>query len=295
MLAAIPFSTFPEIQLGPVKLFTFGLFVALGILVGVQMAARYAETKGVDRRRVDRLALWLVILGAVGARVAWVITHLDELDSPLQAFAVWEGGLTFTGSFLIAGLIAALMLRSWMPRDRWTLADGAGLGLAWGIAVGRLGCIAVGEHLGNETSFFLGWKYLGGVTREGPLIVGRVYHNTSVYEALLMLLLGLVLLWILYRVKPAPGVAFGIFCVAYGASRFGTDFFRTYDERLAGLTAAQFLCLGLVLLGIVLLVRTRARVARLGPAPEPDLEPDPEPEAAAAAEPSSDGDSVQAP
>ena len=60
-----------------------------------------------------------------------------------------------------------------------------------GLAIGRIGCYAVGEHFGRTTSFFLGVRYDGGPTREGlePQFptpadlqlngVGTVFHQTA--------------------------------------------------------------------------------------------------------------------
>ncbi len=49
------------------------------------------------------------------------------------------------------------------------------------------------------------------------------------------------------------------FLLWYGTQRFLTDFFRAYDETVAGLTGAQFLSLGMVAGGLVLALRLRRR------------------------------------
>ena len=43
MLTAIPYTTFPTIELGPLSLRTFGVVVAVGVLLGSWLAARYGE------------------------------------------------------------------------------------------------------------------------------------------------------------------------------------------------------------------------------------------------------------
>ena len=130
------------------------------------------------------------------------------------------------------------------------------LGLVPGLMIGRIGCYAVGEHFGNETTFFLGVKYLGGETREGPIAVGTVIHDTALYEFILLAPLAALLFWMARRNAPA-GAMTATFLLWYGIQRFLTDFLRAYDERVAGLTGAQYICLGMIAAGIVLAWRVR--------------------------------------
>src|SRR5680860_109718 len=116
------------------------------------------------------------------------------------------------------------------------MLDGSALGLTVGAALGRIGCYAVGEHLGGPTGFFLATRYQGGETREGPLVVGQAIHNTALYEMISLAVLALVLAWLLYRRRSTPGTALGVFLVWYSLARFGTDFLRAYDETVLGLT-----------------------------------------------------------
>jgi prolipoprotein diacylglyceryltransferase len=123
------------------------------------------------------------------------------------------------------------------------------MGLAVGQMIGRFGCIAVGEHLGGPTNFFLGMHYLGGVTVEGPLVVGQTYHNAAIYEVIWLIPVIVALFW-LDRRGARPGVISATFLISYGVLRFLTDFVRTHDERVLGLTGAQYMCLVLVPFGL---------------------------------------------
>lgn len=251
-LAGISFPTFPTITVGPLRIMTFGLFVALGVIAGIYIAARRNVRFGIPRSETEKVGIILVGIGLVGARVLWVLTHLEEITSPIDVIAVWDGGLQFTGGFVTAIVVAPLLTRRWPKGQRWNLLDGAVLGLAVGQAIGRIGCVAVGEHLGGPTTFFLGWTYTGGITVEGPLVIGQTYHNTALYEILWLIPIIALLLW-QDRRGTRPGVMAATFAICYGICRFGTDFLRTYDERLWGLTGAQFMCIGLTLFGLLVL------------------------------------------
>jgi phosphatidylglycerol:prolipoprotein diacylglycerol transferase len=266
---AIPYHTFPTIDLGPITLRTFGLFVALGLMVGIGIFRTHGRRAGLDLAALSRVAWLIAALGIVGSRAAYVIAHPQGfLERPWGIFALWEGGLELAGGFLAAVVILLAWLRRHRDVPGLVLADAAVLGLSVGLAIGRLGCYAVGEHLGGETTFPLAVRYLGGPTREGPIAIGAQIHHTALYEALLLLPLA-ALLFVLRRRGVGPGWLTATFFLWYGVQRFSTDFLRAYDRTVLGLTGAQYLCIVLVVAGIwfvVKLLRSRARSGEPSPA-----------------------------
>jgi phosphatidylglycerol---prolipoprotein diacylglyceryl transferase len=257
MLATgIPYHSFPELVLGPLRLHTFGLFVMAGIAAGVVVAGRRNERYGIPRSDTERVGITLVVVGLIGARLAWVVTHRKEIHSPIDVIAVWNGGLQFSGGFVAAILLAPFITRSWPRVQKWALLDGAILGLAIGQCIGRFGCIAVGEHLGGPTSFFLGMHYLGGTVIEGPLTVGETYHNCAIYEVLWLIPLIAVLFW-MDRRGTRPGMMSATFILSYAVLRFLTDMLRINDERVLGLTGAQYMCIALIPFGLWVLWTAR--------------------------------------
>jgi phosphatidylglycerol---prolipoprotein diacylglyceryl transferase len=261
--AAIPYTTFPTIEMGPLELRTFGLAVGVGIVIGVVIAASWGERYDIPRDDTISLGTKMVIAGVITSRLTWVLTHTDQIESPIDVIAVWEGGLQFAGGFIGAIAVGIPSFRKWNRYQRWRLLDGMVLGLTVGMAIGRVGCYAVGEHLGNTTSFFLGTRYDGGDTREGPPVIGEVIHNTALYEIIQLVGLALVLSWLLYQRRASASTATGVFLAWYGLARFGTDFLRAYDETFLGLTGAQWMCLGMLLAAVWVFVRVRPTVARL--------------------------------
>src|SRR6476620_8537664 len=209
--------------------------VAIGVLLGAYVAARYIEQHtGVIRDDTYRLATRMVIAGVIGARITWDISHWSQIGSPLDLVAVWKGGLQFSGGFLAAVIVAYPWFRKWSRSVRWTNLDGYAYGLTLGLAIGRIGCISVGEHFGSASTWLLAVRYEGGTVREGtlgpnPLEIGSEFHNTAVYELLWMLVL-FGILTLLMRRKPAPGTLMGVFCLYYGVARGLSDFLRVNDE-----------------------------------------------------------------
>jgi len=274
-LAAIPYHTFPTlVKVGSFEVRTFGLMVGLGVLIGALLAARYAESFGVDREQTYSLATRLVVAGVIGARITWDISHWDQIHSPLDLIAVWNGGLQFSGGFVAAVLVGLPTFRAWPRLTRWRMLDGYALGLTIGLAFGRVGCTSVGEHFGS--TWGAGWfpfmvRFDGGTVREPELggrrlVEGTVFHNVSIYELVILLVLFGVLWRLLHRRRPAvvtPGTGIGLFCALYGAARFGTDFLRVNDETVLGLTGAQYLMLAVLAAAAWILLRVRPKNADL--------------------------------
>jgi phosphatidylglycerol:prolipoprotein diacylglycerol transferase len=257
--AGIPYTSFPEIPLGPITLQTFGLCVALGVILGAWLTVRRNRRLGIGVDQSERIIILLVVAGLVGARLLWVITSWDEIESPIDVIAVWNGGLQFSGGFIAALLLAPILTRSLTPDQRWQMIDGAALGLALGLAIGRIGCYAVGEHLGGPTSFPLGINYRGGQVVEGPLEVGVSYWSTPVLEFIYVLVILAVMLWVDRKGTAGAGTIAGIFCILYAIFRFASDFLRINDETLYGLTGAQYMTIALLVVGAWFLRTARRR------------------------------------
>jgi phosphatidylglycerol:prolipoprotein diacylglycerol transferase len=276
VLAAIPYTTFPDIDLGPITLRTFGLMVALGVLLGAWVAANYTERFGISRDDAYRVATYMVLAGIVGARLTWAATHTDQIESPIDVIAIWEGGIQFSGGFIAALIVGLPFFRRWNKLQRWRVLDGYALGLSIGLALGRVGCYAVGEHFGRQSDFFLASRYDGGDLREPflgdvPITPGTTFHNTSLYEFIYMLvlfgLLGSIVLAARRRGREVvPGTLLGIFVVYYGIARWLSDSLRVNDEQVLGMTGAQWMCLAMIPVGIWVLWKVRPRLAKLAAA-----------------------------
>ncbi len=271
LLATIPYKTMPVIELGPLTLRTFGLMTALGVVLGAWYAAVHAEQYGMTRDDTYRLGTRMVIAGVIGSRVTWVLTHLDQVDSIGDAIAIWEGGLQFSGGFIVAIAVGLPTFLSWNRLQRWQLLDGFAVAVLVGAAFGRIGCLSVGEHFGRESSFALATRFEGAINLppgeqplrettlgpDGPVIVpGTSFLNPALYEMVTCFVLFGLLAWYIRR-RPTPGTVGGIFLLAYAVQRFAWDALRVNDERVAGMTGAQWMCLAMVPIGIYVLAKVR--------------------------------------
>lgn len=254
----IPYRTLPTIDVGAVTLRPFGLLVALGVLAAFAVIGDLGRRHRLDEAEVRRLAVRLVVAGVVGARIAYVASDWrDMVGRPWKVVAVWEGGLQFFGGFgaAVAVLLVWLSRRPEVPRRR--LGDVLAVGLASGMSIGRLGCLAVGEHLGAATDGWWGARFVGGSTVE-PLTIGDVVFLPALYEALFLAAFALVAGRLVASGAVPAGRVLGAFLATYGVTRFLLDTLRVNDERLLGLTAAQLASGIVAAVGLAILLRTRS-------------------------------------
>ena len=106
------------------------------------------------------MLFWVLVGAIVGARLFWVIGHRSELDEPLDALRVWEGGPRCSAHRRRGAGEHPEYPPLRLPFLQ--VLDGAVMGLAFGIAFGRIGDLIIGDHLGKPTSWLLAWQYKGG-------------------------------------------------------------------------------------------------------------------------------------
>ncbi len=138
------------LEIGPLSIKTYGFLIAVGFLLGMYLASREAKRIGLDQQVVLDLAFYIILGAIVGSRLFYVVTHPEYFrSSPLDAFKVWEGGLTFYGGFIFAFFIAVYMIKKHgLPGFR-TL-DLFAPSLAVGVMFGRLGCFFAGCCYGRH-------------------------------------------------------------------------------------------------------------------------------------------------
>lgn len=240
----IPYFEIHRLLLGPVPIQVWGLFVALGIILAVLVAARLAAARGIARSQVYDLAT-VAILGAfLGARIFHVVAYdwAYYQEHVWEVLFLWQGGLSSFGGFL-GGALAGIWFirRRRLPVVAFVDVILTALPLGW--MVGRIGCFLIHDHPGTLTHSIFGVRYPGGARFDLGLIDAVIG--------------GLVfcLAWVVYRQygKRYPGLPASLVLVTYAVLRFATDFLRATDVphadiRLLGLTPAQYGAI--VLLGV---------------------------------------------
>lgn len=236
------------LSLGRFHLYTYGVLVATGVLLGLWLFEREAKRLGLDGKRAVDLAFWSALFGFLCSRALFVLLHLPDYgEEPLRALKFWEGGLVLYGGVIPGVALALLLARRWgMPLGK--VLDASPLGLSLGFALGRLGCFFAGCCYGGPTE--LPW----GVTFSDPRSLaplGVKVHPTQLYESLFFW--GAFAFFLIRRPKGTGRSLFAL-TAAYGAFRFLNEFLRG-DPRatLWGLSHNQWVMLGVLALSLFML------------------------------------------
>ncbi len=151
--------------IGPFQVRFYGIILMLGAVAGAWLATREAKRRGYNPEIVWDLLTYLLIGGIVGARLwhiltpppssgitaGWYFTH------PLDALAVWKGGLGIPGA-VIGGVI---VLFFYTRKNKLDFADWTDISapcIALGQAIGRWGNFVNQELYGGQTNLPWGIK-----------------------------------------------------------------------------------------------------------------------------------------
>ena len=214
------------IEFGFFKIFTYGLLVATGFLVAILLASSRAEKEGLDSQKVLDLCFYAMVSALLGARLLYVIVEYRYfLDSPLEIFKFWKGGLVFYGGLILGVLISLWYLkRNQMPM--WKTADLLAPSIALGQLIGRWGCFFAGCCYGKKTD--VAW----GITFTDPRSLAPLeisLHPTQVYLSLNAVFIFIFLMWLSKR-KVFDGQILWSYGILYSIGRFLIEYFRGDDR-----------------------------------------------------------------
>ncbi|WDR05078.1 prolipoprotein diacylglyceryl transferase [Devosia rhodophyticola] len=197
-------------------------------------------------------AFWAVLGIVIGGRIGYVLFYNLPyyMGNPLEAFAIWDGGMSYHGGMIGICLAVLLFTRS-KGGNLLSSLDLLGTAATIGIFLGRVANFINAELYGAPTS--LPW---GVIFPTDPMQVPR--HPSQLYEAALEGLLLFLVIRIVTHVGYGlrrPGLVAGIFAIGYSMSRIAVEFVRLPDVQLGyiyggWLTMGMVLSLPLLLAGI---------------------------------------------
>jgi phosphatidylglycerol---prolipoprotein diacylglyceryl transferase len=224
----------------------FGGFVVAFLLLRSDVVRRgYSVELAYD------LTLYAYIGGWVGARLFLIPTGWQYFTEDPVSFLLSSSGWVWYGG-LIGGVVASWILAR-RRRIAWLeLADIAAPALAMGLAIGRIGCQLSGDgDYGVPTTLPWGMSYPDGVVPTTERV-----HPAPIYEMLACLAI-FAYLWRRRLRNPPTGDLFGRYLILSAIERFLIEFVRRNPDWLVGLTTAQWMSIGIAIVG-GLLVRRRA-------------------------------------
>lgn len=247
---------FPELfKIGEFAVHTYGLLIAIGIIVAMYIVKRECNRLNIDGNKVVDILFWGIWAGIIGSRVFYVAYFPEEFrNNFIDVFKIWKGGLVFHGGLLAAvPLVVYLLRKNKIPVIK-TL-DAVALGVPLAHFFGRLGCFSAGCCYGQVCDLPWAVRFTHPLTIAPPNIP---VHPTQLYEALL----NLTLFFVLYFSRKKlfrQGLMFGSYLLGYGLIRFFVEIFRG-DPRgvYLSLSTAQWISIAFVITGLIFIFKKKS-------------------------------------
>jgi phosphatidylglycerol---prolipoprotein diacylglyceryl transferase len=276
----------PFLHIGSLSIPTFGLMLALGLLVSA-----YVLQADFNRRREQLVAKGYLkndpknpnrdegfliigiagIAGILGAKLYHAFQDPDTWKSELFS----RYGFAWFGGFL-GGFIALVILARYFEIPILEFLDICAPAACVGYAIGRIGCLLSGDgDYGIPTSLPWGMSFPNGVVpTTGPwnpvdhsgvclkygLPESCTVHPTPIYEFAIWLLIA----WVLWRTgraviagKKSLGTVFCGYLIWTGVARFLVEYIRINPRTFFGMSNAQTASVISVAVGIILLLVIR--------------------------------------
>jgi prolipoprotein diacylglyceryl transferase len=259
VLASIPSPSFNTFDIGPLTIHVYGVFMGIAVATAYIVTVSRYERFGGERRVAERAAFWAVVIGFVGARLAYVSTHTDRIGGDwLFPIKIWEGGIALFGG-LTFGTLAVLWVLRRHGGDFPMFVDAIAIGLPAAQAIGRWGNYFNQELFGTPSG--LPWAVeIDRAHRPAAYADSATFHPTFLYESLWNIGLVLLLLWLERRYDWRRGRLFTVYLALYGVMRFLLELIRTDTTfRFLGLSRNGWVALGVALGGVILFWRMRGR------------------------------------
>lgn len=268
-------------SLGKIKITYYGLMYAISFLLGIEIAKKYGEKKGLSPETIENYAFIAMISGLIGGRIYYVIFNLDYyLDYPGDILAVWKGGMAIHGGIL-GGIIGTCIYGRIKKLNPLLLGDCVAVPLLLGQAIGRIGNLMNGEIYGVPTftplkyiftlkpRFYEWFNYYNSLSVDGKgafkelVPWGLVFPNSSpagsefpnlplhpamLYE-LVLNLIGVLFLWFFLRKKNyKTGTLWCSYIIIYSIIRTFVSFFRAEDLMFYGFRAPHVISIILIII-----------------------------------------------
>ena len=211
----------------------YGVLIVVGISLAVLLASREANRLHLPEDTVIDLALRVLPLGILGARLYYVAFSWPVFRThPLSVLYIWEGGLAVYGG-IIAGLLTAFVFcrRRHIRFDM--MLDILAPGVALAQAIGRWGNYFNQEAYGIPVSIpaFRFFPLSVLISESGV----PVWHAAAFfYESVLDFGIFCFLLWGRRYFFRCPGDVFGSYAMLYAAGRLLIENLRTDSLYLSG-------------------------------------------------------------
>jgi len=248
-------------NIGPVTIQYYGIFISLGIVSAILYAFYEAYRRRENLDNVINMALVVIPLGIIGARLYHVIDYWSYY-SQNPAAIIGGRGLGIYGA-IIGGAVGVLVYCAWkkLPPLRWMDIIAPGLILAQ--AIGRWGNFFNQELYGYPTD--LPWGIYIDPANRLPGFEGYThFHPLFLYESLWNLL-GFAILFFInrkYGKKLLDGEVTIAYFMYYSVGRFILEGMKIEVWTIAGFPTARWIAIFTFIICLAIIIYRRTRLKK---------------------------------
>jgi prolipoprotein diacylglyceryl transferase len=255
---AIPSPDVSYIELGPLRIHFYALFILAGIILALVLTESRLRSRGAESGVALDISLWAIPLGILGGRFFHVVTHPNDYFFPgadlLAVFKIWEGGLAIYGALMFGALGAAIGARAAGIKFTSYL-DAVAPGVLLAQAVGRWGNYFNNELFGTPTDLPWGLQIdSSNPAYPAGLPEGVLFHPTFLYESIWSLAGVALLLAADQRFNLRWAKMFGLYIVYYSVGRVWIEAIRIDpSEIILGLRVNIWSAIAGIALGLAII------------------------------------------
>ena len=258
-IASIPSPDISYIELGPLRIHFYALFILTGIVLAILLTESRLKARGVESGVALDVSFWAIPFGILGGRFFHVITHPNDYfyqgADLIAPFRIWEGGLAIYGALIFGALGAYIGARK-SGIKFVSYLDAVAPGILLAQAIGRWGNYFNNELFGLPTDLPWGLE----ISSNNPaypagLPEGVLFHPTFLYESIWSLVGVALLLAADKRFNLRWGRMIGLYLIYYSIGRIWVEAIRIDpSEILLGLRINIWSAIIGVLVGLAIVV-----------------------------------------
>jgi len=241
------------IEVGGIEIPSYGVMLAVSFLAALWYVKRKAPRFSISPVVIETLAFYVMLGVVIGGRLLYVVFHWTQYQHDLLGIiSIWEGGMMFFGGFLGGFLLGAMYMRK-QKIPVLIMSDLVAPALGLGLFFTRIGCFLNGCCFGEPSTLPWAIRFPPECVAGASPIGTQSLHPAQLYESVF----GLALFFFLNNrlgKSIRTGAVFAQFLIFYGTFRFGIDLIRYY-ENSANYWINQIIALGLIIVGMVIIVR----------------------------------------
>jgi len=266
-------------HIGSYEVASYGLMLTVAFAVGILVAQRRAQARGLDGESVVDAGIWIIVSSLVGSRVFWVATHLEDFLPPhgtlLDAVNPFGSDGHFAGVAglsVMGGLPLAFVVAFWFFRRKQLpvlrFMDVMAPSVALGAGITRIGCFLNGCCFGIATASPIGVHFPPG-SLPASIFPDTGVHPVQLYASAAGFSIAAFLFWLDGR-RPFQGAVVFALCALMGLQRLLFEFirwnegdeiwFRVDSQIVSVYQGVALVVMGVGIVGLVLCAR-RAEVA----------------------------------